>query len=336
MTFDPNATGVKGSIFGLPYSEDEASIIILPVPWDVTTSYSNGTSNGPKTILEASRQLDLELYGTQNAWKTPIWMAPISEEILKKNKVLRSQVKPYLDGLEDISNPNQQVEQLIDKVNKACWNLKDQIKNQSIHYLNQGKLVGILGGEHSAPLGLLEALSENNDDFGILQIDAHMDLRKSYEGLEQSHASIMFNALQLPQVSKLVQVGIRDYCPEELKLVNSSQNRVEVFFDDAIKSSQYQGQAWDKICIAIIKSLPENIYISFDIDGLNPYLCPGTGTPVPGGLAYQEAIYLIRLLKKSDKKIIGFDLCEVGPQDNDKGWNGNVGARVLYNLCNSL
>lgn len=336
MTFDPNTPGVKGSIFGLPYSKGEASIIILPVPWDVTTSYSDGTSNGPKTVLEASRQLDLELHGIQDAWKTPIWMAPISEEVFKKNKAIRAQVKPYLDGLEDISNSYQQVDHLIDKVNEACWDLKDQIKKQSIYYLNQGKLVGILGGEHSTPLGLLEALGEKYDDFGILQIDAHMDLRKSYEGLEQSHASIMYNALQLTQVSKLVQVGIRDYCPEELELVNNSKNRVAVFFDDAIKSSQYQGNTWDEICKAIIKLLPENIYISFDIDGLNPHLCPGTGTPVPGGLEYQEAIHLIRLLKKTGKKIIGFDLCEVAPKDNDKDWNGNVGARILYNLCNSL
>ena len=335
MTFDPNAPGAKGSIFGLPYSEDEASIIILPVPWDLTTSYSDGTSNGPKEVLEASRQLDLELHGTQDVWKTPIWMAPISEEILKKNKALRLQVKPYLDGLEYNSNTYQQAKQLIDKVNKACRNLKDQIKGQSIFYLNQEKLVGILGGEHSAPLGLLEALSEKHDNFGILQFDAHMDLRKSYEGFEQSHASIMYNALQLPQVSKLVQVGIRDYCPEELKLVNDSKDRVEVFFDDVIKSKLYQGKTWDKICIDIIKLLPENVYISFDIDGLNPHLCPGTGTPVPGGLEYQEVIYLIRQLKRAGKKVIGFDLCEVSPKDNDKGWNGNVGARVLYNLCNS-
>jgi agmatinase len=192
-------------------------------------------------------------------------------------------------------------------------------------------MVGLLGGDHSTPLGFLRALSEKYERFGILQIDAHADLRKAYEGFTYSHASIMYNALKLPSVSRLIQVGIRDFCEEEQDVINRSRGRISTFFDEDLKAWRYKGETWDALCNSIIKELPANVYISFDIDGLDPKLCPNTGTPVAGGLEFQEAIYLIKKVAQS-RKIIGFDLCEVAPGQND--WDANVGARLLYNLCN--
>jgi len=333
MNYNPNAPDVVGPIFGLPYTEDEASIIILPVPWDVTTSYHSGTSKGPQAILDASTQLDLELSGINDAWKIPIWMATIPNDILVVNKVLRQKIKPFIHSLENDKLPTENFQEIISEVNSVSLNIKNRVKKQASKYLNNNKIVGVLGGEHSVSLGLLEALADTHEEFGILQIDAHKDLRKAYQEFEYSHASIMYNALALPQVNKLVQVGGRDYCPEESNFVKKASGRVEVFYDVELKSKMYAGVFWDKICADIIDKLPEYVYISFDIDGLTPHLCPGTGTPVPGGLEYQEAIYLIRMLAKSGRKIIGFDLCEVAPRENDNEWNGNVGARVLYNLC---
>lgn len=333
MSYDPSAPGVKGSVFGLPYNEEEASVIILPVPWDLTTSYSSGTSTGPQAILDASPQLDLELFDIHEAWKIPIWMTPISEEILQENNHLRPEIERYLDRLENQPNLAAGFSNLLSKVNEASLNLKKQIKESATRHLNNGKIVCVLGGDHSTPLGLIEALAEEHDEFGILQIDAHMDLRKSYEGFEQSHASIMNNAMLIPQITKLVQVGIRDYCPEELAYVRNANGRIKVFYDEALKAEQFSGSSWDRICQSIINELPDKVYISFDIDGLNPHLCPGTGTPVPGGLEFQEVMNLIKMLARSNKKIIAFDLCEVSPKINDNEWNANVGARMLYNLC---
>jgi agmatinase len=197
-------------------------------------------------------------------------------------------------------------------------------------WLDKGKTVGLLGGDHSTPLGFLRALAKRHESFGILHIDAHMDLRIAFEGFTYSHASIMYNALQLPNISTLVQVGIRDFCEEELSVVKANQGRVVVHTDAEIQRASFEGETWKKRCDAILSALPEKVYISFDIDGLDPTLCPNTGTPVPGGLGFQQATYLLSRLKDT-KQVIGFDLVEVAPGDDD--WNGNVGARLLYHLC---
>jgi agmatinase len=197
--------------------------------------------------------------------------------------------------------------------------------------LNQNKLVALLGGDHSTPLGLMQALSEKYSSFGILHIDAHADLREAYEGFEFSHASIMYNAIKLPQVTRLVQVGIRDYCVAENQLIKSDA-RITTFFDREIKQSQFEGVTWSVTCDKIIEALPERVYLSFDIDGLDPKLCPHTGTPVPGGLEFEQSIYLIEKLVHSGRTIIGFDLNEVAPGNDE--WDANVGARLLYRLSN--
>ncbi|MEP2023498.1 MAG: agmatinase family protein [Reichenbachiella sp.] len=329
--YDPSAVGVKGSIFGLPFTEDDSSIVILPVPWDATVSYSAGTADGPQAILDASAQLDLEVVGKEAPWKQGIWMAPIDKMDRSKSQDLRLLVEPYIEVLEAGGDYTQAAE-VIESVNSGTTGLKNQVKVKTLNYINKGKTVGLLGGDHSCPLGYLEALSEKHDDFGILQIDAHMDLRKAYEGFQHSHASIMYNALQLPSISKLVQVGIRDFCEEEMAVVKADP-RVIVYFDQELKWQQFEGTTWQSLCKEMVAQLPDKVYVSFDIDGLQPSLCPGTGTPVPGGLAYEEAVYLINQVKSSGREIIGFDLCEVAPQSDDKEWNANVGARVLYALC---
>jgi len=194
--------------------------------------------------------------------------------------------------------------------------------------------VGIIGGEHSVPLGYLEALADRHENFGILHIDAHFDLRSAYEDFTYSHASIFFNAFSLPQISKLVPVGIRDYCHEEVERVKESKGRIHPFYDHDIHTTLYTGGNWHQLCQAISDALPKQIYISFDIDGLSPELCPHTGTPVPGGLRYEQAMYLIHHLVTGGHQIIGFDLCEVGGTPHE--FDGNVGARVAYRLANFL
>jgi len=190
----------------------------------------------------------------------------------------------------------------------------------------------VLGGDHNSPLGLIQALAEKHTNFGILQIDAHADLRIAFEGFEFSHASIAHNALKLKQISKLVQVGIRDICQEEIDYISNSKGKIKTFFDWDIKQQQFEGKTWATICDEIIAELPENIYITYDIDALDPKLCPNTGTPVPGGFEYDQVNYLINKITESKKKIIGFDLNEVGNNE----WDANVGARILFKLCNFM
>ncbi|NER48406.1 MAG: agmatinase family protein [Symploca sp. SIO1A3] len=332
--FDPNDITVpNGCFFGFPYSVEQAAIVFLPVPWDVTTSYRAGAANGPQAILDASVQLDWYDFDLPQAWQTKCGTIPISSDIQEQNRATRAIAKVIIEHLEAGGNVNdREISQQLATVNQASAALNHWVYNQAWELLEQGKLVGIVGGDHSVPLGLMQALAEKHKDYGILLIDAHADLRQAYEGFTYSHASIMHNALQLSQISSLVQVGIRDVCEAEMAIVNRDK-RIVMFDDWQLKANAYEGIPWATQCREIISNLPDKVYISFDIDGLNPTYCPNTGTPVPGGLEFNEAIYLLRSLIKTGKTIIGFDLCEVAPGNGGDEWDGNVGARVLYKLA---
>lgn len=334
-TFDPSGVGdSRGNLYGLPFSAEESELIIIPVPWEVTVSYSSGTARGPEAIKAASTQIDLYEPGIPNAWQVGLMMEEIPQNWLEESTRLREKAKQYIDWLE--SGQGEEGKELftglLPEADQKSVAMLDWVKSLALKYLRQDKIVAVLGGDHSTPLGLMHALAEKYEEFGILQIDAHADLRKAYEGFTYSHASIMYNALQLPQVKKLVQVGIRDLAQSEAEMVSQSNGRITTFYDSHLKEYLYSGEPWKKQCRKIIAQLPPKVYISFDIDGLDPKLCPGTGTPVPGGLDFEEAVYLVKALVKSGREIIGFDLCEVAPGESE--WNGNVGARLLYKLCN--
>ncbi|MBW6534582.1 MAG: agmatinase family protein [Mariniphaga sp.] len=331
--FNPSGVGLKnGNFIGLPFTEKTASLVLLPVPWDVTVSYGEGTAFGPEAIREASAQLDLFDPDVENAWKLGIYMHPGDQAILKKRNELRQLAWPYIDFLEKGGNVSEELSmrKALDEMNSGCNEMNEWVFIQSKKLLDAGKMVGIVGGDHSVPLGLIRALAEKYEEFGILQIDAHLDLRDSYEGFTFSHASIFNNALKENAVSKLVQVGIRDYCEEEMELVENESERISVFFDQELKENRFDGKTWNVQCGEIVEKLPELVYISFDIDGLDPKLCPTTGTPVPGGLDFSEAVFLLKKVAESGRKIIGFDVCETGNNE----WDANVAARIIFKLCN--
>lgn len=336
-TFDPSQPGLADeSIFGLPFSAQESEIIIIPVPWEVTVSFGAGASTGPKAILNASFQVDLHHQEFPELWKLGMFL-DFNEQtklIEDESLVLKNKAQPIIQALESGENiaSNSKLNKDLQIINGACLKLNENIKNQTLFWLNQGKKVVLLGGDHATPLGYYQALATKHDSFGILHLDAHMDLRIAYEGFTFSHASIMYNALQIPQISKIVQVGIRDFCKQEVEVAQT--NRVVVFSDMELKSASFSGKTWQAQCNEIIAELPQKIAISFDIDGLYQWFCPSTGTPVPGGFSFEQATYLLSKLGDSGKEIIGFDLVEVAQGNND--WDGNVGARMLYHLCGVL
>jgi agmatinase len=333
--FDPNGVGIaNGNLFGFPINETEADIVIIPIPWDATASYGKGTSDGPQAILDASTQLDFYHPKLESAWLTKVYLAPISKEWAQLNSKLCIETMEYISFLESGGNlaDNVDFQRTVAAVNEAQDALKGNLKDRCIRLLGQGKMVGVLGGEHSVPLGLLEAIDFQGKEFGILQIDAHADLRNAYEGFSQSHASIMYNALQsCPNLVKLVQVGIRDVAQSEIDFIQSSNGRICTFFDWDLKEGQFKGENWNSQVQHIISELPDLVYISFDIDGLSPELCPNTGTPVLGGFKLEEINFLLFELASSGKKIVGFDLNEVSPGGSGD-WDANVGARALWNL----
>lgn len=337
-SFDPSQPGLAdGTIFGLPFSADQSEIIIIPVPWEVTVSYGSGASEGPEAVLDASFQVDLNHQEFSQLWKLGIYLDEIPQTWKSNSDQYKTLAQPIIEALEngeDISKiPVLQSD--LDSINKVCRDLHNEVKEKVLHWMNQGKKVVLLGGDHSTPLGYYEALATKHDAFGILHLDAHMDLRMAYEGFTYSHASIMYNALQIPQISKIVQVGIRDFCEQEVDVVNKQNGRVLVNTDSDLKKETFEGITWEQQCESIIASLPQKVCISFDIDGMYSWYSPNTGTPVPGGFSFEQATYLFNKLAASGKEIIGFDLVEVAPGEaND--WDGNVGARMLFHMCGVL
>ncbi|MGZ3772882.1 MAG: agmatinase family protein [Pseudobdellovibrionaceae bacterium] len=341
VKFDPTVTiSADFGIFGIPMSEEESKVILLPVPWEVTTSYGKGASRGPQIIRQASEQIDLFDIEVGKAYEAGYHMRDFPQNLCDTNDKFKAIAQKLIEMRTNLSEDETKMNSLASQVNAACEEMSQWVYNQSTEILKKGKLLGLVGGDHSTPLGAIRAVSDAyKGNFGVLHIDAHADLRKCYQGFKQSHASIMYNVMtdeKKPQ--KLVQVGIRDFCEEEFDFSNSRED-IKTFFDLDLKRRLLKGEAWEKICQDIIKELPQNVYISFDIDGLDPAFCPHTGTPVPGGLSIDQIFFLFNEIFNSGKKIIAFDLNEVstgGLDESEVEWDGNVGARILYKMCGWL
>lgn len=342
-SFDPNGVGAAGSLFGLPFTPENAELVLIPVPWEVTVSYAAGTALGPEAILKASSQVDLFERDIADAWQYGIAMLPIPQEIKALSDRLRGQAEEYISRLEaeTLTETDAEALKITSEITAGCEQMIAWVENTAAHWRSKGKSVGLVGGDHSTPLGLMREVARNHPSFGILQIDAHADLRVAYEGFMYSHASIIYNALNIEQVNKVVQVGIRDFCESEARFVEASNGRIVTHYYRDLAAKRFRGETWSAVCQAIIQDLPEKVYVTVDIDGLDPKLCPNTGTPVPGGFEFEEVHFLLTELVASKREIIGFDLNEVSPgadanalESND--WDGNVGARLLYRMCNLM
>jgi agmatinase len=332
--FDPNSAADKDSgIFGLPFTEDEASLIYLPVPWEATTSYGGGTSNGPSAIFEASRQVDLYDLDVIKPYEAGLYWAAEPENVRVWNDEAKAVAQLIIEEGGNIEG-KPHLKKDLDLVNRFSEKVNEAVYSETKRFIAAKKIVGLVGGDHAAPFGALKAAGEAYGKFGVLHFDAHSDTRIAYEGFLWSHASIMHNVLEkIPQVEKLVQVGIRDFCEQELDYCKAQGERVKIFFDADLSRMKYEGKSWKNISEAVVKELPEKVWISFDIDGLDPRFCPNTGTPVPGGMDFNEANYIIQTLVTSGRTIVGFDLNEVAPDETaDNEWDANVGARLLYKL----
>jgi agmatinase len=334
VPFDPSAAAPPGSgIFGLPHSEAEAALVLVPVPFEATTSYGGGTSRGPEAILGASRQVDLFDVETGRPYERGIHLVTAPEEIVRLGRTARAAASPVIANGGAGADPA--LLRAAAEVNEACGRVNAWVEERVVGLLRAGKRVGVVGGDHSVALGSLAAHARRHPGMGVLHLDAHADLRVAYEGFTYSHASVMYNAAErLPEISRLVQVGLRDLSEEEHAYAAASGGRVVQHHDAAIARAGFEGESWAAQVGRFLQPLPEEVYVSFDIDALDPSLCPHTGTPVPGGLSFQQAAYLLAAVVRSGRRIVGFDLVEVAPDPGGTGeWDGNVGARLLYKLA---
>ncbi len=329
MPFDPDAAAAPGAgIFGLPTTRADAGVVLIPVPFDASVSYGAGTSHGPEAIRAASAQVDLYDRRFGRIYERGIYMEPPSERIAALSERTRVLATPLIEK----GGATESDAAAVQRIDAAGEEVNTWVFQQVEKVLRERKVPALVGGEHSVSFGAIRACAEHFGQIGVLQIDAHMDLRERFEGLEWSHASIMYNVItRIPpaRVARLVQVGIRDFGEGEMDFEIEEGERVRTFYDDIWAEELSRGAVFGDLCEKAIAALPERIYVSFDIDGLDPSLCPHTGTPVPGGLSFNQAAMLLHLLRESGKTVVGFDLVEVGGEE----WDANVGARVLYKLC---
>ena len=358
-TFDPNAAAEHDTLYGLPPDPERAELRILPVPFEATCSYGAGTSRGPEAVRLASQQVDLLDPRFGATWKRGIHLDDVPAELAEvareanalaaalhaaspvpTDEALRTGEAAATDrraaaektegrateqGSENVEASSPQ--EAILRIDELSARRSAIVEEWTRARLAEGRTPGILGGDHSCPLGAMRAI---DGAFSVLHIDAHLDLRERFEGFAESHASIYYNVLEQcgEGIEALVQLGIRDYCDAEFAIAESDE-RVHAFYWNDWSRAMLRGANFAELAEPAIAELGERVWVSFDIDGLDPVLCPKTGTPVPGGLSFDQAAFVLEALKASGREVLGFDVCEVG----DGEWDGNVGARVLYMLC---
>jgi agmatinase len=245
-------------------SFERARIVVWPVAYEGTVSYGTGTGRGAEAIIDASR--NMELYDEEtDAEVYKLGIHTVAES-------------PSVDP------PARMMESLYERASEL---------------VSAGKFVTMIGGEHSVSAPVIRAHAERYDNLSILQIDAHADLRDTYDGTPHSHASIMARVtrdMRLPAV----QCGIRSISAEEARALDELPTRI-FWAKDIVGRSDW----WD----AAVDGLTENVYLTVDIDGLDPSLVAQTGTPEPGGLGWYETIGLIRTLARK-RRVVGMDLTE--------------------------
>lgn len=336
--FDPNAAaGADAGLYGLGADPAQARVVVVGVPFDATASYRKGAANGPGAILRASLQVDLydRLHG--RPYEAGIAMAA-SDSRFERWNAEAGELADRVIAVGGAIGDDRSLRRALERVNAIGAQINAEVGAQTTRLLDEGRLPVIVGGDHSTPFGAIQACAERHPGLGVLHFDAHADLRVAYEGFEWSHASIMDNVMRhVPQVSKLVQVGVRDFCEQEFDAIRSSRGRISTLFDAEWAAARFDGTSLRDVVRRHLEGLPHAVFVSFDVDGLDPSLCPNTGTPVPGGLSWQEANLWLDELAASGRRVVGLDLNEVNPgaaaaEQGGDSWDAIVGARLLYRL----
>ena len=260
---------------------ETAKVVLIPVPYDGTSTWGKGADKGPEAFLEASE--NMELYDIET-----------DSEVYKQGI-----------HLTDVVTENGSPETMVNAVHKLAK-----------EYIKRNKFVTLFGGEHSISIGGIRAFNECFDNLTVLHIDAHADLRESYEGTKYNHACAVNEA---SQTTNLIQVGIR------------SMDAIERTFMDDEKTFFAHDMANDEYWIdKVIDLMTENVFITFDLDALDPSILPSTGTPEPGGLFWYETLEFLKQVFE-EKNVVGFDIVELCPNSQDKS-SDFLAAKLYYKM----
>lgn len=261
---------------------EKAAYVLLPVPYDGTSTYVKGADKGPQALIDASDSI--ELYDVEEDYE------------------------PYLDGIHT-SSPVVTGSETPDEMVAA-------VRARTAEVLRDGKMAVVLGGEHSVSAGSIAAYAEKYPDLSVLQLDAHADMRDSYQGSPYNHACVM---RRVKEICPVVQVGIRSVCIEEKAELDP---RTTVYAHQLEKESGWMERA--------ISGLTENVYLTIDLDAFDPSVLPSTGTPFPGGMRWRQVLDVVDAVNAS-RNIVGFDIVELCPNSNDKS-SDVLAAVLLYKI----
>lgn len=289
MANDINEIEDKSNFLGIRLDGVQPKFEIIQVPYDFTASYGKGAVNGPKAIIEASNFLEL-----------------FDDEL---------DSEPYKQGIK--------MGPILDCSDLEPEKMFNMVYDEAEDVISRGMIPVLLGGEHSVSTGIIKAQSEAYDKVSILQFDAHGDLRESFEGYKESHASTMRRALEWADVT---QVGIRSFSKEEADFMEDydGEKRLTTFFATDLIDNV------DDCIDEIVGSLNDNVHITFDLDFFDPSIMPSTGTPEPGGFGWYDALRIIKAVSEK-KKIVGFDVVELSPVDNIKAPDF-MAAKLVYKI----
>jgi agmatinase len=260
---------------------ETSKIVLIPVPYDGTSTWQKGADKGPEAFLNASE--NMELYDIET-----------DTEVYKQGVFLA-------DAVTENSSP----EAMVEAVHQATKK-----------YIKKNKFVTVFGGEHSISIGTIRAFSEMNTDLTVLQLDAHADLRASYEGSKCNHACAVYEA---SQTTNLIQVGIRSMDAIEKTVMDEEKT---YFAHDMVVDDNWMDSAIDQ--------MTENVFITIDLDAFDPSILPSTGTPEPGGLLWYETLEFLKQVFQ-EKNVVGFDIVELCPNSKEKS-SDYLAAKLYYKM----
>lgn len=331
LTSSGNDNG--GYYFRSAITTEDADIVLVSAPWAVTSAAGQGAAYTPDAIIDASTTVSLYDIVSQTSIDGKVATADVDYDLQESSLQFGGDAAKVVSHIEDGGTlTGDYFARKVVRINLGFRDMHRSVGKRVFRFADKGKIVGVVGGDHSVALGAVRSISAVHPGLGVLFIDAHSDLRPSGKIFDYSHLSVARNIVdEVAQVSKMVQVGVRDISLEEIEFAERHP-KITLFCHEQMTADRFAGHSWSQVCDDVVAQLPEKVYISFDIDALSPECCPHTKRPVAGGMTFDEAVCLINRVASSGRQIVGFDLTEIVPV-MDSGVDAAVGARMLVKLC---
>lgn len=327
-------SGDSGCYFRDTTPPDRAQVVIVSAPWGVTSAGGEGSAYAPDAVIESSAHIGQFDAVSGISLEGKVATAAVDYDIQESSQRLGVDADKVISHIEDGGLiAGEYFTRKVARVNEGFVQMHESIYAQTKHWIETGKTVGVVGGDHTVGFGAVRAVAEHEGEIGVLYIDAYSDMHLAGESVfDYSHLSVARNIVEeIPAVGRMVQVGVRDISGEEYERVKTDK-RMSLFLMDDLAAARFGGRSWSDICNEVVAQLPQKVYISIDASVLSLDCCPHSKRPVAGGLSFNETVFLVDSVVASGRKIIGFDLTGIVPKF-ENNIDAVTGARLLAKLC---